>query len=126
METSLRCGLIMALLMATTADAYASGDISSGQLLYQSRCISCHSMEYNGVGPAHKGLFGRKAGSVKGYTYSAALQASTIIWSEATLERWLKNPEKLLPGQKMGISVTSARERADLIAYLKKETEMKP
>ena len=126
METSLRSGLIMALLLATTVGAYAAGDVNKGQLLYQSRCVACHSIEYNGVGPAHKGLFGRKAGSATGYTYSAALRASSIVWNEATLERWLKNPEKLLPGQKMGISVASASERADLIAYLKKETAMTP
>ena len=120
MKTStLICALSCALSCATTATARASGDALRGQMLYQAKCASCHSIEYNGVGPAHQGVFGRKAGSAAGYTYSAALQASSIVWSEKTLERWLQNPEKLIPGQKMGVSVPSAQERADLIAYLK-------
>ena len=96
-----------------------SGDATQGQSLYQSRCAACHSVDYNGVGPAHLGVFGRKAGSAPAYNYSAALTDSQIVWNEGKLDSWLSNPEKLIPGQKMGISVPSAKERADLIAYLK-------
>jgi cytochrome c len=99
-----------------------AGDAARGQTLYQTRCTTCHSIDYNGVGPAHKGLFGRKAGSVVDYTYSPAVQASTVIWSAQTLDKWLTNPEKFIPGQKMGFMVPDAKDRADLIAYLKKET----
>jgi cytochrome c len=81
-------------------------------------CAACHSVDYNGVGPAHKGVFGRKAGSAKGYAYSPALQSSAVVWNAATLDRWLTDPEKFIPGQKMGFSVKSAKDRADLIAFL--------
>ena len=47
------------------------------------------------------------------------MKASRIVWSEKTLNAWLTNPEKLIPGQRMGYSVTEADDRADLIAYLK-------
>jgi len=104
-------------------NAYAAGDPSAGQQLYQTRCSTCHSIDYNGVGPAHKGLFGRKAGSLPNYQYSPAVQASSIVWNEKTIDKWLTNPEKLIPGQKMGFMVASPKERADLIAYLKQATQ---
>ncbi|MBC3920657.1 c-type cytochrome [Undibacterium sp. CY18W] len=99
--------------------AQAAGDAAVGQVLYQAKCAACHAMQFNGVGPAHLGVVGRKAGSVDGYIYSVALSKSDLVWNEKLLDAWLRNPEKLVPGQKMGISIPSARERAHLIAYLK-------
>lgn len=117
---SLPC-LAAAMLMAFGGAASAGGDAGRGQRLYQSMCMSCHSIDYNGVGPAHKGVFGRKAGSAANYSYSPAVKASAIVWNEKTLDRWLANPEKLIPGQKMGYMVPDAKERADLIAYLRQD-----
>ncbi|MDN2671871.1 c-type cytochrome [Janthinobacterium sp. SUN026] len=114
-------GLAAATLMAFSGSATA-GDAMHGQVLYKTMCISCHSIDYNGVGPAHKGVFGRKAGSVADYNYSPAVKASAIVWGEKTLDQWLSGPEKLIPGQKMGYLVPSAQDRADLIAYLKQES----
>lgn len=90
-----------------------------GQVLYQQLCASCHSIAYNGVGPAHQGVFNRKAGSAPDYEYSDALKASKVIWNEKTLDQWLRNPEQFIPGNKMGFLVASPEDRADLIAYLK-------
>jgi cytochrome c len=103
----------------------AAGDARHGQELYESRCIACHSVEDSRVGPAHKGVFGRKAGSVAGYEYSPAVKKSKIVWNEQSLEKWLTNPEGLIPGQKMGYSVSDAADRADLIAYLKEVSPKK-
>jgi len=103
----------------------AAGNAIHGQQLYQQTCVACHSTDYNGVGPAHKGVFNRKAGSAPDYAYSAAVKASMIVWDEKTLDKWLTNPEKLIPGQKMGIKVSSAKDRADLIAYLKTLNDQK-
>ena len=114
--------LVSANLVHAKADKGGTGNVARGQTLYQSRCVACHSLEYNGVGPAHQGLLGRKAGSVPGYSYSNALKASSVVWTEATLSKWLSNPEKFIPGQKMGVSVPGARDRADLVAYLAAET----
>ena len=104
--------------------AFAASNPLRGQSLYQNQCAACHSIDYNGVGPAHKNLFGRTAGSLADYTYSPALASSGIVWNEVTLDRWLRNPEKLVPGQKMGFMVPSAQDRADLIVYLKKATAL--
>lgn len=61
---------------------------------------------------------GRLAGSVPGFAYSPALRSSGLTWDTQTLERWLANPEALVPGQRMGYRLADAQERADIIAYL--------
>ena len=106
-------------LMSIASAVYAGGDAAHGQALYESRCVACHSVDQSRVGPAHQGVFGRRAGRVAGYDYSAALKASKVVWAEKTLDAWLANPERSIPGQKMGYSVPDAGDRADLIAYLK-------
>jgi len=115
----LKAGLFAACAALAAQALPAHADAARGKQLYESRCIACHSVDENRVGPAHKGVFGRKAGSAKGYDYSPALKKSKVIWNEKTLDRWLANPERLIPGQKMGFSVPDARDRADLIDYLK-------
>jgi cytochrome c len=106
---------------AVAAPVCAGADAEHGQRLYESRCVACHSIDDNRVGPAHKGVFGRKAGSAKGYDYSPALAKSKIIWDERSLQNWLADPESLIPGQRMGYSVPEAADRADLVAYLRKQ-----
>jgi cytochrome c len=118
LKLTMNPSLIIALLVASNY-AVAGGDAGRGQTVYQSRCMACHSIEYNGVGPAHQGVYGRKAGLVPDYAYSEALKRSNVVWNEKTLDKWLANPEQFIPGQKMGFSVPDAKDRADLIAYLK-------
>ena len=107
-------------LLAGVAHAEGAGDAARGRQLYESRCIACHSIDANRVGPAHKGVVGRKAGAAADYDYSAALRASKVVWNANALDRWLTDPEKTIPGQKMNYSVPDARDRADIIAWLAK------
>jgi len=102
--------------------SYASSDAVKGQQLYASLCIACHSVDSNLAGPAHRGVYGRKAGSASGFDYSPALKQSKVIWNEQTLDTWLTNPEKLIPGQQMGFSVSNAIDRKNLIEFLKMQT----
>lgn len=123
--------LLARLLSATTLivcmpAAHADGDAAHGKQLYAARCAICHSIDYNGVGPTHRNLIGRKAGSVPGYAYSDALKNSRVIWDEASLKQWLTEPEKFIPGQKMFISIPDARDRADIVAYLKQVGATQP
>ena len=97
-----------------------AGDASRGKTLYQA-CAACHSIDENDVGPKHRGVVGRHAGSVADYGYSAALKASGITWDEAMLDRWLVNPSALVPGTKMFFKIDDPQARADLIAYLKEQ-----
>jgi len=108
-----------AVLLAAQAFFSHAGDAARGQQLYESRCIGCHSIDANRAGPAHRGVFGRKAGAVKGYDYSPALKSSRLTWNERTLDHWLTDPEAAIPGQKMSFSVSDAADRADIIAYLR-------
>jgi len=107
-------------LCATAAAAQAGADAARGRQLYESRCIACHSIDAGRVGPAHRGVVGRNAGSVADYDYSPAVKASAVIWSARTLDRWLADPEKTIPGQKMNYTVPEATDRADIIAWLAK------
>lgn len=113
---------LIAVLYAAVAHA-AGGDADRGGQLYESRCTGCHALDANRIGPMHRGVFGRKAGSVPDFEYSPALKRSGIVWSEATLMRWLADPEKLVPGQRMGYQVPEAADRQDLVAYLRRESQ---
>ena len=93
------------------------GDPEHGRTLYQV-CMACHSVDENDVGPRHRGVVGRAAGTVPGYAYSPALKASHLVWDQANLDRWLTNPQGLVPGAKMFFAMPSAKDRADVIAYL--------
>jgi cytochrome c len=114
-----------AALVLVAPWASAAGDVVNGAKLYQSKCIACHSMDENEMGPSHRGVFNRKAGSVADYAYSAPLKSSGVIWNEKNLERWLSGPEKFIPGQQMNFFVPNEKDRLDLIAYLKKESKAK-
>ena len=104
--------------LVASAPATAAGDAKAGEAIY-SRCLACHALEYDRTGPRHCGLVGRRAGSVKDFPYSDAMKRSSIVWSAATLDRFLANPLAAVPGTSMGYAgVPDAAERADLIAYL--------
>ena len=101
-----------------SASALAAGDAERGRALYEARCTGCHSLEADRVGPRHRGVLGRRAGSVQGFDYSPALRGAAFVWDAAALDRWLTDPEAAVPGQRMNIRVADARDRADLIAHL--------
>jgi cytochrome c len=106
---------------AAPATKPSAGDAVHGKTLYQA-CAACHSIDENDVGPKHRGVVGRRAGSIADYPYSPALKRSGITWDEATLDRWLVNPSALVPGTKMFFKIDDAQARADLIAYLKQQS----
>ncbi len=110
-----------AMLAAAAQAVAAQPDLQRGAAIYE-RCVACHAFEYDRTGPRHCGLFGRHAGSVKGFTYSDAMRRADIVWNAQTLDVFLKSPITAVPGTSMGYAgVTDAGERADLIAYMKRE-----
>lgn len=109
---------VVALL--TTAPATAAPDAARGEQIY-ARCVACHALAFDRVGPRHCGLFGRVAGTVPGFDYSAAMKASKIRWNEETLDRFLAKPLAVVPGTSMTYDgVSDPKDRSDLIAYLKR------
>ena len=122
MQSTVMIAALLCLSAVALGLVQAAGDASRGEQLYESRCIACHSLDENRVGPKHRGVYGRKAGAVPDFAYSRALVGSKIVWSDTTLNRWLTNPEALIPGQRMNFQVQSAEDRADLIAFLRRES----
>jgi cytochrome c len=95
------------------------GNAVHGKAVFEKRCTGCHAMEADREGPRLKGVFGRKAGSVPGFNYSAGLKNLGQTWNDATLEKWLSDPDLMVKDNNMSFSVPKAEERRDLIAYLK-------
>jgi cytochrome c len=103
----------------TNALAAPAGNATRGAEIY-TRCQACHALEYNRTGPKHCGVIGRKSGSVPGFDYSPAMKQAKLTWDEKTLDRFLADPLKLVPGTTMTyVGIPDPQERADLIAYLR-------
>ncbi|WDK09557.1 cytochrome c [Colletotrichum graminicola] len=100
----------------------AGGDAKKGANLFKTRCAQCHTVEKDGgnkIGPALHGLWGRKTGSVDGYSYTDANKKKGIEWNDQTLFEYLENPKKYIPGTKMAFGgLKKEKDRNDLIAYV--------
>lgn len=96
----------------------AHAQASTGMALYQAKCGGCHSLDANRIGPAHRGVVGRKPGNVVGFAYSPALKKLGGLWTPARLDAWLQGPQKIAPGNKMFLTVTDPAARSAIIAYL--------
>ena len=124
-------GLALALLTAGASavpngapnSAPNAGPLARGEQVY-ARCAACHAIEGNRTGPQHCGLFGRRAGTAPGYAdYSKAMKQSPWVLDEKSLNVFLKDPMKAVPGTFMGYAgVKDDAERSDLIAWLKAST----
>lgn len=103
----------------------AAADPEKGKVLFL-QCRACHSLEAGGankVGPNLHGVFGRKAGLAPGFGYSEAFTQASIVWSAETLDAWLARPSDFLPGNRMVfVGIRKPEDRANLIAFLKRET----
>ena len=111
----------LAFVWATTVDARADGDPVHGKVVFN-QCMACHSLKEgtNGVGPSLHGIFGRPAASIPGFFYSPSMKRSGITWDEATLKKYLPDPQGLVPGTKMTfIGLKDPQQVDDVIAYLK-------
>jgi cytochrome c2 len=111
-----------ALGLAIIGPALAAGDAEKGKQVFNSQCRACHSLDAdkNGVGPSLHDVFGRKAGSLPTYNYSAAIKKSGVTWNDDTLKQYLSDPHKFIPGDKMVFAgVKNQSQLDDLIAYLK-------
>jgi len=103
-----------------TGVAAAGSDVVAGKLVFR-KCQACHSLEpgKNGLGPSLAGIVGKKASSASGYNYSPAMKGSNLTWDAATLDTYLSDPQKTVPGNKMPFpGLKTENERKTVIAYL--------
>jgi cytochrome c len=104
-------------LWAVGGTAFAQ-DVDMGKQAFAA-CAPCHAPDQNGVGPKIGGVLNRPAGSVEGFRYSRAMKNSKIVWDEKSLDAYLAEPQKLVPGNLMPFSgIADTKKRGDLIAYL--------
>jgi cytochrome c len=106
--------------------AMPAGDATRGAEIYDTSCGGCHSLDANRIGPAHRGVVGRAAGTAPAYNYSPALKASGITWTAETLDKWLTDPRGFVKGVKMGFRLNDPQLRADVIAFLTAEGKKTP
>jgi cytochrome c len=99
--------------------ASTTGDPQKGQALFQRRCTGCHALDTDHEGPRLRGVYGSPSAAVAGYAYSQTLTTAHIVWNDDTLDRWLTDPDAMLPGNNMDLRVPRPDERRDLIRYLK-------
>lgn len=70
------------------------------------------------LGPSLAGIIGRKAGSESSYNYSPAMKQANIVWDAKTLDAYLSDPQKLVPGNRMPFpGLKTDNDRADVIAF---------
>ncbi|MFY9788752.1 MAG: copper-containing nitrite reductase [Pseudolabrys sp.] len=104
----------------TATIAPVIGDVATGKLVFR-KCQACHSLEpgKNGLGPSLAGLIGKKASGVPNYNYSPAMKGSSLTWDVATLDAYLSDPQRLVPGNKMPFpGLKTENERNAVIAFL--------
>ena len=113
--------LLLTVQLVTATAAHADGDPTKGKQIFN-KCMVCHSVQagVNKIGPSLHGVVGRKAGTVDGYSYTDAMKNSGFTWDEATLNKYLTNPRKMVPGTRMiFVGLPKEPDRLDVIAYLK-------
>jgi cytochrome c len=118
--------MVLAATLALAAPARAQqGDATRGEQKFV-ECAACHSIDkgVTNVGPTLAGIFGRQAGALADYRYSAAMRKSGITWTPQALDEYIADPQKRIPANRMPYAgLPDAAARADLIAYLEKATK---
>lgn len=114
------CAALAALLCPFAAGA-ADDDL---EITFNDHCRECHSFvkDDNRLGPSLYGVVGRKAGALPGFAYSDSLKESGVTWDEATLDKWIADPDAVISGNGMSPpygGVADAAIRKKIIAYLK-------
>ena len=103
-------------------EALSAANVGAGQQVFKSNCAVCHSDAAKGgatIGPRLYGVVGRKAGSLAGYKYSKAMQNAGLTWNETNLDKYIADPKKVIPGDKMPYAgLKDDAKRKALVEYL--------
>jgi cytochrome c len=117
---------VLASIFITSQSFAAEGNPARGQRVFGA-CAACHSLQpdQNMTGPSLAGVWNRKAGGLESFSrYSPALKSANIVWNDKTLDAWVNDPQHVVPGNQMTFAgIKDARQRADLLAFLKDATQ---
>ena len=109
--------------------APASAQEKDPQSAFNTNCRQCHTMKEgdNRLGPSLYGIIGKKAGTATNFAYSSSLKNSGITWDEATLDKWIADPDSIITGNNMKpyTGMTDVATRATIIAFLKQGAQKK-
>jgi cytochrome c len=125
MIDTMRATVVLILMLLPVGAARADGDPVRGEARFQD-CAACHKLAAgaNEVGPSLHGIFTRKAGELAEFRFSPAMKRSGIEWTPQTLDKYIADPQAAVPGNRMPYAgMSSAGDRADLIAYLVKASQ---
>lgn len=115
--------------LAALPAPYNTADLANGESKF-ALCSTCHTLPEGGpnmTGPNLHGVFGRKAGTTPGFTYSDVLKATGWTWDAARIDTWITDPKVALPGTKMTfVGLKDPKDRTDVIAYLMIGSGYKP
>lgn len=115
-------GMIGLLMLGPLLTAATAESRESDAELYERMCSSCHSLNPGALamqGPHLRGVFGRKAGTVRGYPYTPAVKTFDAVWDEKTLYAYLTDPSQHLPGTKKRTAIRDGKLLKRVIKYLK-------
>jgi cytochrome c len=117
---SLLAAALVAPAQLVVAQPQAMG--GNGQLLFNNACRTCHTLREgdNRLGPNLNRIVGRKMGALPDFGYSSAMKSGDLIWDKSTLDRFIANPDQVVPGHTMRPygGLASPEERAGIIDYL--------
>jgi cytochrome c len=119
LSKTLLCGLAVGAILLALGSPAETGEAGHGKELFERRCSGCHSADLNKEGPRLRGVYGRKAAGVAGFGYSDSLKKLNVRWDDASLDKWLINPDAMAPDTDMAFRLADGAERRAVIAYLK-------
>jgi cytochrome c len=119
LSKTLLCGLAAGAILLALGSPAETAEAGRGKELFERRCSGCHSADLNKEGPRLRGVYGRKAAGVTGFSYSDSLKKLNVRWDDASLDKWLTDPDAVAPDTDMAFRMADGAERKAVIAYLK-------
>jgi cytochrome c len=121
-----KLAVLLSIAWATAPALAAETAPQAAPAPFNNHCRTCHSVKEGDhrIGPSLHKIYGAKAGAAPGYAaYSQGLKSSGLTWNDATLDKFIENPDQVIPNNNMkpykGIDDPGVRKQ--IIDYLKSQ-----